>query len=80
MENRFPHLPIEHRGVAELVYRNALEECGPASCPVSPILERCVSESVESLLDARVTNHLSIFALRRVRCCIRAGTCDCGEC
>jgi hypothetical protein len=80
MESRFQHLPTEYQAIAELVYRSAQEECAPGACPVAPFLERCVAESVERLLDARITSHVNIFALRRVRCCIRAGTCDCGEC
>jgi hypothetical protein len=80
MESRFPQLPIEHRAIAELVFRSAQEECAPGACPVAPFLEECVAESVEALLDARVTSHLNILALRRVRCCIRVGTCDCGPC
>jgi hypothetical protein len=80
MNAAFRHLPTEHRTVAESVYRAAKEECEPGSCPVAPFLERCVAESVEDYLDARITSHLHIFVLRRVRCCIRAGTCDCGEC
>jgi hypothetical protein len=80
MTAAFLHLPAEHRTVAELVYRAAREECEPGACPVAPFLERCVAQAVEELLDARVTAHLPIFALRRVRCCIRAGTCDCGSC
>jgi hypothetical protein len=80
MLSPFQHLSIEHRAVAELVLREAQEECLPGSCPVAPFLERCVAESVEGLLDARITSHLHIFALRRIRCCIRAGTCDCGDC
>jgi hypothetical protein len=66
--------------VAELVYREAQEECAPGLCPVAPFLERCVTEAVEDLLDARITSHLHVFARRRVRCCIQAATCDCGEC
>ncbi|MCC6791599.1 MAG: hypothetical protein IT336_07945 [Thermomicrobiales bacterium] len=80
METPFQHLPVELRVVADLVYRTAREECPPDACPVAPFLAACVTESVERLEHARVTSHLPIFALRRVRCCIRAGTCDCGPC
>ena len=75
----FPHLPIEHRTVAETVHRAVREECEPGTCLVAPVLERCVVQAVEELLDARITSHLHIFALRRVRACIRAGTCDVGD-
>jgi hypothetical protein len=80
MESPFLHLPSEHRAIAELVFRAASEECPPESCLVAPFLEKCVSDSVEAFLDVPVTSHVQIFALRHVRCCIRAGTCDCGPC
>ncbi len=80
MLSPFQHLPTEHRAIAELVYRAAREECAPGACPVAPFLEHCVSEAVEAFLGAPITSHIQIFALRHVRCCIRAGTCDCGPC
>jgi hypothetical protein len=80
VEHRFLHLPTEHRVIDDLVFRNAQEECESGACLLAPFLEQCVAESVEALLDARMTSHLHMFALRRVRCCIRAGTCDCGPC
>jgi hypothetical protein len=43
------------------------------------VLDHCVREAVESLRDSHLTTFVPLLALRRVRACIRAGTCDCDE-
>jgi hypothetical protein len=40
------------------------------------MLDRCVEEAVAGLAGSRVTTYVPLLALRRVRGCIRAGTCD----
>jgi len=66
--------------VAELVGRVAAEECPDERCPIAPVLGECVRDSVDRLHGARIPGFVPLLALRRVRCCIRSGTCDCGVC
>ena len=62
------------------VLRSAKEECAPGLCSVHPILEECSVEAVETLWESPVKTYVPLLALRRVRCCIRAGSCNCGDC
>jgi hypothetical protein len=62
--------------IVALVRREAAEECAHGSCPVAPILDWCVCEAVAEFADSRMTAFVPRLALRRERCCIRAGTCD----
>ncbi len=39
-------------------------------------LDRCVGEAVATVSVGRVATFASVLALRRVRACVRAGTCD----
>ena len=66
--------------VVAIVTRGALEECGPDGCPINAVLDACVHEAVTRVWDSVVPTFVPLLALRRVRCCIRAGTCDCGDC
>ncbi len=45
-----------------------------------PDLNACVSHAVTSLSGGNVGGFIPLLAIRHVRCCIRAGTCDCGDC
>lgn len=78
MAELFLELPAERRAIAMTVLRTAQSECEPERCPVEPLLAASVSESVARYADARITSHLPVLALKRVRCCIQTGTCDCG--
>ena len=74
----FAPMPNDHDSVVALVTREAREECGEDQFP--PLsLDSCVSEAVQSLHGSRLTTFVPLLALRRVRSCIRAGTCDCDE-
>lgn len=44
------------------------------------MLEGCAREAVARLWDCPVKIYVPLLALRRVRCCVRAGCCDCGDC
>ena len=66
--------------VVAIVGRSALEECGPDGCPIHAMLDDCVREAVSEVWDSAVPTFVPLLALRHVRCCIRAGTCDCGDC
>lgn len=80
MDLAFPHLNPEQRQVASQIKRAAAEECQPGSCPIAPFLDACVEEAVLKHWGSAITTFVPLFALRNVRCCIRSGTCDCGEC
>lgn len=76
MEQSFAHMPIERRAVARLVLRDAREVCNDNICPIASQLEHCVAESVDALASVPITTHLHLFAIRRVRECIRSGSCE----
>ena len=80
MENPYAWVPTDISGIVRLVKREAAEECSVDSCLVASVLDQCVEEAVIDLWDSRVKTYVPLLALRRVRCCIRAGSCDCGEC
>jgi hypothetical protein len=74
----FASLPTDQDSVVALVTREAKEECRDDLLPPQ-VLDACVREAVDSLRDSRLTTFVSLLALRRVRACIRVGTCDCDE-
>lgn len=80
MENPYAWVPTDINGIVRLVKREAAEECVRGSCLVASVLDQCVEEAVTELWDSRVKTYVPLLALRRVRCCIRTGSCDCGEC
>ncbi len=61
------------------VMRAASEECEPGACLVHSVLEPCAREAVTTLWDSPIKAHVPLLALRRVRACIRAGSCDTTE-
>ena len=74
----FAPRPNDQDSVVALVTREALEECQDGPLP-RLVLDHCVREAVDSLRGSHVTTFVPLLALRRVRACIRAGTCDCDE-
>lgn len=78
--NVFGQSPTSQQAVINRVKREAAEECETGSCAVAPVLDDCVAAAVRALWGSRVKAFVPLLALRHVRCCIRAGTCDCGEC
>jgi hypothetical protein len=79
MELPIERLPLEHRATIELVLGQARQECQPERCAIAPMLESCVCEAVAAIGPSAVPNYVPLLALRRVRACIRAGTCDTEE-
>jgi hypothetical protein len=79
MENLFNRWPSEQHAMVEQVWRKAAEECPPGACVLAPALEACARDAVEALWDSRIKTFVSLLALRRVRACIRAGTCTIEE-
>jgi hypothetical protein len=70
--------PTDQESLVALITREAAEEWQAAG--LSPvILEPCVREAVESLRESQVTTFVPLLALRQVRACLRAGTCDCED-
>ena len=59
------------------VRRTAITELDGATFPD---LDRCVTEAVTSLSAGNVGGFVPLLAIRHVGCCIRAGSCDCGDC
>jgi hypothetical protein len=76
MNTYFTAHPNDQESTVALVRRKAAEECQDDRLPPL-VLEHC--EAVESLRGSHVTTFVPLLALRRVRACIRAGTCDCDE-
>jgi hypothetical protein len=78
MKTYFAPIASDQDSVVALVRREAAEECQDDQ--LSPlVLDHCVREAVASLRGSHVTTFVPLLALRRVRACIRAGTCDCDE-
>lgn len=63
--------------VVERVRRTAIVDMGGATFPD---LDRCVIDAVARLSGGTVAGFVPLLALREVRCCIAAGSCDCGTC
>ncbi len=63
--------------IERMVQRLAREECPDGACPIEPVLKCCVHDAVARLLSAgAITGYVPVLALKEVRNCIRAGTCD----
>jgi hypothetical protein len=78
MDNHFAHVPTDAESPIAVVMRQAEEECLDDQLP--PLaLDRCVREAVVGLRGSRITTYVPLLALRRVRCCVRARTCDCDD-
>jgi hypothetical protein len=78
MTTYFAAMPNDQESTVALVTREAAEECRDDRLPPL-VLDHCVRESVASLSGSRIMTFVPLLALRRVRACIRAGTCDCDE-
>jgi hypothetical protein len=78
MNTYFTAQPNDQESTIALVTREAKEECRDDQLPPL-VLDSCVREAIASLCGSRVTTFVPLLALRRVRACIRAGTCDCDD-
>lgn len=76
IDSAFAHVPDDVESVVALVTRAATEECVPGACLIHPVLDACARDAVSNLWDSRIKTFVPLLALRRVRCCIRAGSCD----
>ena len=76
IDSAFAHVPDDAESVVALVTRAATEECAPDACLIYPVLDACARDAVSSLWDSRIKTFVPLLALRRVRCCVRAGSCD----
>jgi hypothetical protein len=79
MEFPIERLSMEQRAAIALVLGQARQECPPEHCAIAPMLEACVHEAVVAIEASAVPTYVPLLALRRVRSCIRAGTCDTEE-
>lgn len=78
MNSYFAHVPSDVQGVVAAVKRQAEEECLDDQLP-PPVLDGCAREAVEVLWGSRIMTFVPLLALRRVRCSVRARTCDCDD-
>ena len=65
------------RPIIDRVRERALMDLGGADFPD---LDCCVTDTVTRLSGGRVARFVPLLASRTVRCCIAAGSCDCGVC
>lgn len=63
------------QAMIDRVRRTALMELDGATFPD---LDDCVIGAVTTLSQGNVAGFVPLLAIRHVRCCIRAGSCDCG--
>lgn len=76
MERHLATIPSDAEAVISLVKRAAAEECAPDGCRVFPSLDACARDAVNGLRGSRIKTFVPLLALRRVRSCIRVGSCD----
>jgi hypothetical protein len=79
MDSPFAAISNDAERVVALVVREATEECEPEACLLHPVLESCAREAVATLWDSPIKSFVPLLALRRVRACIRAGSCNTTE-
>ncbi len=75
MDNLFAAVPSDAEAIVALVKREAEEECLDDQLS-PPVLDGCVRDAIEGLWDSRIKTFVPLLALRRVRCCVRARTCE----
>ena len=78
MDNLFAAVPSDAEAIVALVKREAEEECLDDQLS-PPVLDGCVRDAVDGLWDSRLKTFVPLLALRRVRCCVRARTCECDD-
>lgn len=78
MDNPFAQVPKDRESIIALVLREATEEWQEAR-RLPPELDACTREAIETLWESHVKTFVPLLALRRVRSCLRAGTCDCDD-
>jgi len=75
MERFVAEVPDNLEVIVARVKREAAEECARDHA-VFPILDQCAQDAVVALWDSRIKTFVPLLALRRVRCCIRDGSCE----
>lgn len=75
MDNVFAQISSDPESIVALVTREAAEEWRDEHLP-PPLLDRCAREAVNGLWVSQIKTFVPLLALRRVRSCVRAGTCD----
>jgi hypothetical protein len=79
IDNPFARIPSDVDSIVDLVKREACEECAAGACLIFPALDDCARDAVEMYWDSRIKTFVPLLALRRVRACIRAGSCELAE-
>jgi hypothetical protein len=75
MNNPFAQIPGNQEAIVAQVAREAEEEWHTGRLPAY-VLDPCVREAVDTLWASEIKTFVPLLALRRVRACLRAGTCD----
>jgi hypothetical protein len=75
MDNYFAQVPDDRESIVTLVMREVEEEWRDEQLSFLS-LDHCVREAVDILWQSEVKTFVPLLALRRVRSCIRAGTCN----
>jgi hypothetical protein len=75
MDNPFAEVPDDPEIIVAQIRREAEEEWRAGHLAL-PDLDRCVREAVDMLWESEVRTFVPLLALRRVRSCIQAGTCN----
>jgi hypothetical protein len=75
MDNPFAEVPDDPERIVAQVRREAEDEWRARHLPFLE-LDRCVREAVDALWQSDVKTFVPLLALRRVRACLRAGTCN----
>lgn len=78
MDNVFAKISDDPDVIIREVRRRAAEECLDEQL-AADALDRCVHDAVTELWGSEVKTFVPLLALRRVRFCLQAGTCDCEE-
>ncbi len=78
MDNPFGQQTTDPPTIVARIMHAVEDECRPGHCQIAPMLERCARDAVDEMWDSRVKTFVPLLAMRRVRGCIRAGTCDRG--
>ncbi len=75
MDSPIGGIASDLESVVAIVVREATEECEPGACLVHSVLDACTRDAVTRLWASEIRAYVPLLALRRVRACIRAGSC-----
>lgn len=74
MADSFARVSDDAKRVVAIVRREAGNAC-PDGHPMAGILDDCARDAVRGLWGNRIETFVPLLALRRVRACVRTGSC-----